>query len=149
MPKAEAKIVKKGSQGARGKYASLTDIVLQGFELPKMRTVRLGEDDYIEYFDPELKSWQQGARIVVPGSEARMTAPQAYGAALSYARRYSTLMYHGLATDDEVGIENIAAIDNATSVDELKSNLSKLSPNVQKAVMARAKQKAEELKSES
>lgn len=101
-----AQIVKNNSEGYGYNYASLSDIAKQGYEIPKMKIINNGEVDYVYYLDKELNEWQQGARIVVPSSKG-MNEAQLYGSALTYARRYTTLMALGLACDDDKEIENI------------------------------------------
>lgn len=96
------------SKGYNYKYASLGDIAKQGYKIPKMKIQcePLGERliEYIYYYDDDTEQWVQGARVVIPdlknGNEA-----QKYGAAVTFARRFTTLMALGLATDDDVQIE--------------------------------------------
>lgn len=102
------KIVKNASSGYGYKYASLADIAAQGYEIPKMKVVNFENVDYVYFYDKELKDWQQGSRIVVPESKG-MNQAQLYGSALTYARRYTTLLALGLACDDDVAIENLKA----------------------------------------
>ena len=104
----EKKIVKNTSKAGSGSYgynyASLADIVEQGFEIPKMRIKPIfspnGEyvADYLEYFDGT--EWQMGARVVVPEMKGSNEA-QRYGSALTYARRYTAQMALQLVCDDE------------------------------------------------
>lgn len=97
---AESKSLVKNSSKAYGyNYASLADIVKQGFEIPKMRIAVHEGNDYIEYWDG--KEWQLGARVVVPDMRGSNEA-QRYGAAITYARRMTCMMCLSLAgTDDE------------------------------------------------
>lgn len=102
------KVVKNNSKGYGYNYASLSDIAMQGYDIPKMKT---GTDeitgrDYIFYYDSELKEWIRGAEIVIPESKG-MNASQLYGSALTYSRRYSVLMALGLSCDDDKEIENL------------------------------------------
>lgn len=101
MPKAN-KLVKNNSKAYGYNYASLGDIVKQGFEIPRMRIVVHEGNDYIEYFDGE--NWQLGARIVVPEMRGSNEA-QRYGSALTYARRYTAQMALQLVCDDDTKIE--------------------------------------------
>ena len=96
------KIIKNASKAFGYNYASLSDIVAQGQELPKMRLSVKDGNDYVEYFDGS--EWQTGARIVVPSMKGSNEA-QAYGAALTYARRYTALMALSLACDDDKTVE--------------------------------------------
>jgi len=121
MPK--TKLLKNASRGFSYNYTSLADIVLQGHDLPKMRIKPIDGVDYVEYYDPELKEWQIGARVVVPEMKGS-NAAQNYGAGLSYARRYSTLMSLGLASSDdepiELDISNIEeTLSQALTLDQL------------------------------
>ena len=99
---AKKSLVKSDSEGYGYNYASLADIVKQGFEIPKMRLSRIDGEDFIEYYDG--KEWQLGARIVVPDMKGSNDA-QCYGSALTYARRYTALMALGLVCDDDTKIE--------------------------------------------
>ena len=98
----ENKLVKNSSKAYGYNYASLGDIVKQGFDIPKMRLATHEGNDYIEYFDGN--DWQLGARIVVPQMKGSNEA-QAYGAALTYARRYTAQMALQLVCDDDAKIE--------------------------------------------
>jgi len=98
------KIIKTESKAYGYNYASLTDIVRQGNELPKMKTGTEGEREYVYYYDKELKEWIRGAEIVIPQMKS-MNAAQQYGSALTYARRYTTLMALQLTSGDDSEIE--------------------------------------------
>lgn len=99
---AENKLVKNSSKAYGYNYASLGDIVKQGFEIPKMRLAVHEGSDYIEYFDGA--EWQLGARVVVPEMKGNNQA-QCYGSALTYARRYTAQMALQLVCDDDAKIE--------------------------------------------
>lgn len=103
-------IVKNNSNGYGYSYASLGDIVAQGYTLPKMKTdlVFHGEQpiEYIYYYDSDIKEWIRGARVVLPEGKG-MNKAQLYGAALTYARRYTALMALQLACSDDEVIEDI------------------------------------------
>lgn len=96
-------VVKADSKAYGYNYASLADIAKQGFEIPKMRSVVIEGLEYIEYLD-DIGEWQQGARIVIPEMKG-MNAAQAYGSALTYARRYTAQMALALASDDDAKME--------------------------------------------
>lgn len=110
----KSNVVKNLSQAYGYKYASLADIALQGYEIPLMKT---GTEEGLEYvyylYEGE---WVRGARIVLPNMKNSNDA-QIYGGALSYARRYTTLMANCLATDDDVLIENEKLFDEPTPQD--------------------------------
>ena len=109
----KSQLVKSASKGYNYNYTSLTDIALQGHRIPKMRLTVIDGVDYVQYWDKETKEWQTGSRVVVPDMKGS-NAAQNYGAAITFARRYATLM--GLAlisTDDEpveLDISNIEEI---------------------------------------
>lgn len=129
---AENKIVQNKSKAYGYNYASLGDIVKQGFEIPKMRLATHDGNDYVEYFDGN--EWQLGARVVVPDMKGSNEA-QRYGSALTYARRYTAQMALQLVCDDDAKIETQAPkaittfdlkaadkqIANAKSADEVRA----------------------------
>lgn len=101
-------IVTNASQAYGYKYASLADFVRQGHSLPRMRTRVLDNGaEFVEYLTKE-GTWEQGARVVIPLSK-QMNEAQAYGAGLTYARRYTVAMALGLATDDDNAVERRAS----------------------------------------
>lgn len=113
------KIVKNNSKGYGYNYASLSDIVKQGYDLPKMKTGSEDGKDFIYYKDEE--GWQRGAEIVIPENviskegKPKMNKAQLYMSAITYAKRSTALMCLQLATDDDVEIENAEeVIENAT-----------------------------------
>ena len=101
-------IVSNASQGYGYNYAALSDIAMQGYEIPKMKTGTEGEREYVYYFDKDIKEWVRGAEIVLPDSKG-MNKAQLYGSALTYARRYTTLMALSLACEDDKKIEALKA----------------------------------------
>ena len=117
-------IVKNGTEGYGYNYASLSDIAKQNYKIPKMKVINSDGADYVYYYDEELKEWQQGARIVQP-SQKGMNEAQLYGSALTYARRYTTLMALGLACDDDKKIEQMGdELKKAQQNTSLKKTLS-------------------------
>lgn len=117
-------LVGNKSSGYNYKYTSLGDLVMAGVKLPPMRVAVLvdGEQnpvlsngqpiEYIEALrmyankDGEIikEEWIRGARIVIPSGN-KMNEAQAYGSALTYARRYTALTVLGIACDDDNKIE--------------------------------------------
>lgn len=100
-------IVKANTKAYGYSYTSLSDIVRQEYKLPKMKT---GTDpangkDYIYYFDDEIKDWIRGAEIIIPQMKG-MNASQMYGAAISFARRYTAMMCLSLASSDDEKLES-------------------------------------------
>ena len=152
---AENKLVKNNSKAYGYNYASLGDIVKQGFEIPKMRVAIHEGNDYIEYFDG--KDWQLGARIVIPEMKGSNEA-QRHGSAITYARRFTAQMALQLVCDDDTKIETQAPkpkstfnlkeadarIKNATTVDEVRKIYAeapeKLRQYLQKECEARVKE---------
>ena len=123
--KSQPKIVGNKSSGYNYKYTSLGDLVLAGVVLPPMRVAVLvdgeqnpvldGKGNPIEYIEAERvivnekgevirEGWIRGARIVIPSGN-KMNEAQAYGSALTYARRYTALTVLGIACDDDNKIE--------------------------------------------
>lgn len=102
-----ADIVANKSKAYGYNYASLGDIAQQGFQIPKMKTGTEDGKEYVFYYDSELKEWIRGALVVVPEMKGMNTAQQ-YGSALTYARRYTTLMALSLACDDDKKLEATA-----------------------------------------
>lgn len=98
----EATIVKNSSQGYGYKYSSLADLAKAGIKIPKMR-ISSEHPDFLEYQD-EDGTWHMGSKIVVPEMKSCNEA-QAYGSALTYARRYTVQMAMCVACDDDDAIE--------------------------------------------
>lgn len=120
-------LVKNSSRGYGYKYASLSDIAKQGFTIPKMQT-KTDEStlkEYVYYLDTDLKEWCRGAEIVIPESKG-MNKAQLYGSALTYARRYTTLMALQLACDDDKNVEDIDSNGNFKKSAKATANQIKL-----------------------
>lgn len=105
--KSQSKIVKTSSTAGSGSYkfsyASLSDMVKSDVEIPKMRIAVLDDKQFIEYFDGE--NWQLGAQIITDFESRGMNKAQAYGSALTYARRYTVQMAQCVAVDDDKNVE--------------------------------------------
>lgn len=108
----EKQIVKAESKAYGYNYASLADIVNQGFRLPVMETRNIDGETFMGWLD-EKNEWHQGAPLVVPEMKG-MNAAQAMGSALSYARRYTAQMALGLACDDDAKLEKTKGAPEAT-----------------------------------
>lgn len=108
------KIVANTSKAYGYNYASLSDIANQGFAIPKMKTGSEDGKEYVYYYDAELKEWTRGAEIVVPEMKGSNSA-QRYGSAITYARRYTTLLALSLACDDDKKIETQAPMEEKPS----------------------------------
>ena len=98
-----SKLVKNQSKGYGYKYSSLADFHRAGIEIPKMRTKATEFGEYIEYFDGT--EWQQGAKVVEMEMKG-MNPAQAYGSAVTYARRYTVALAQEIATDDDDAVES-------------------------------------------
>lgn len=109
-----ATIVKNNSQGYGYKYSNLADLHRAGVNIPKMRVKPTEFGDYVEYLD-DKGEWQIGAKVVTFEAKG-MNASQVYGAALTYARRYTVQMAEQVACDDDDGIEG-AKQSNGSTVD--------------------------------
>lgn len=126
--KTTEKIIKTESKAYGYNYASLTDIVRQGNELPKMKTGTEGEKEYVYYYDKDLNEWIRGAEIVVPQMKS-MNAAQQYGSALTYARRYTTLMALSLTSGDDSNLETTEKVFDEPSKKDLANEFTRLYTN--------------------
>ncbi len=100
----EKNVVANRSKAYGYNYASLGDIAAQGFTIPKMKTGTEEGREYVYYFDTDLKEWVRGAEVVIPQVKG-MNVAQMYGSALTYARRYTTLMALSLVCDEDKKLE--------------------------------------------
>jgi hypothetical protein len=102
--------VKKKSNGYNYKYAELAQI---HEELENQGITYYQYIDYDQNADADYvytviikgdkeSSPRRGCRVII-GHESKMSAAQAQGSALTYARRYSLLMALGWATEDDDG----------------------------------------------
>ena len=108
----EKQIVKSESKAYGYNYASLADIVNQGFKIPTMETRNVDGETFMGWLD-EQGNWHQGAPLIVPEMKG-MNAAQAMGSALTYARRYTAQMALGLACDDDAKLEKTKGAPEAT-----------------------------------
>lgn len=95
-------IVKNASKGYNYKYSNLADLARAGVEIPPMRTERVDGYEYV--FAKVGNEWIQGARVVELTTNG-MNPAQAYGAALTYARRYTVQLVQAIACDDDDALE--------------------------------------------
>ena len=121
--KSNAKIVANKSTGYGYKYSNLADLARDGVNIPKMRVKPTDNGDYIEYFDETTNEWQLGARIVMFDSKG-MNAAQTYGAALTYARRYTVQMAESVACDDDDAVEKAKPISKSAGASQAFSRAS-------------------------
>jgi len=108
----DKQIVKSQSKAYGYNYASLADIVNQGFKLPIMETRNIDGETFMGWID-DKGDWHQGAPLIVPEMKG-MNAAQAMGSALTYARRYTAQMALGLACDDDAKLEKTKGTPEAT-----------------------------------
>lgn len=115
---------KAGSGAYSYNYASLADIVEQGFDIPEMRvkpiftpdgTTYVG--DYMEYKDKD-GNWQLGSRIIDAELKGQ-NAQQSRGSSETYARRYTTLMALQIAGQDDKSIEGAENAGKSTATTRL------------------------------
>ena len=109
------KIVKNASKGYGYTYSNLADLARAGIDIPPMKTERVGEYEYV--FAKIGNEWIQGAKVVEMEMKG-MNAAQAYGSALTYARRYTVQLVMGIACDDDDKIEQ----DGEARRKEVKTN---------------------------
>ena len=80
----------------------------------------------IEYIEAKIgDEWIKGARIVVP-SGTKMNEAQAYGSAITYARRYTALTVLGIACDDDNKLEAHSEADQKANEENAKEELRNL-----------------------
>ena len=129
-------IIGNKSEGHNYHYASLADIARQGITIPPMRVVpEFDKEGHLaaEYVEALLEKrdkegkllsaeWVRGARVVVPSS-TRMNEAQAYGSALTYARRYTVLTLLGIACDDDDKVEAHSEADQKANEERAKEEL--------------------------
>jgi len=101
-------IVKNASKGYNYKYSNLADLARAGVEIPPMRTERVDGYEYV--FAKVGNEWIQGVRVVELTTNG-MNPAQAYGAALTYARRYTVQLVQAIACDDDDALEAHTAED--------------------------------------
>lgn len=95
-------IVKNASKGYGYTYSNLADLAKAGIEIPPMKTQRIDGEEYV--FAKIGDEWIQGAKVVEMEMKG-MNAAQAYGSALTYARRYTVQLVMAIACDDDDKVE--------------------------------------------
>ena len=108
MSENNKQIVKNASKGYNYKYSNLADLARAGVEIPPMRTERVDGYEYV--FAKVGNEWIQGARVVELTTNG-MNPAQAYGAALTYARRYTVQLVQAIACDEDDALEAHTAED--------------------------------------
>ena len=102
------KIIKNASKGYGYTYSNLADLAKAGIEIPPMKTELVNGSEYV--FAKIGDEWIQGAKVVDIEMKG-MNAAQAYGSALTYARRYTVQLVLGIACDDDDKLEAHTAED--------------------------------------
>lgn len=108
-------IIKNASKGYGYTYSNLADLAKAGIEIPQMKTERIDGEEYV--FAKVDDEWIQGAKVVEMEMKG-MNAAQAYGSALTYARRYTVQLVMAIACDDDDKVEQ----DGEARRKEYKSN---------------------------
>lgn len=132
--KERPKVLGNKSDGYKYHYTSLSDIVIAGYDLPPMRIATLTNNNGdpvivdgrpVEYIEAERNfgyveengeivtksEWIRGARVVIPKQaegakdNKTMNDAQLYGSAITYARRYTAMLFFGIACDDDDKLE--------------------------------------------
>jgi hypothetical protein len=124
--KERPKVLGNKSDGYKYHYTSLSDIVIAGYDLPPMRVATLTNNNGdpvivdgrpVEYIEVERRTigneieWIRGARVVIPKQaegakdNKTMNDAQLYGSAITYARRYTAMLFFGIACDDDDKLE--------------------------------------------
>lgn len=102
------KIIKNKSKGYGYTYNNLADLARAGVEIPPMKTAIVEGREYV--FAKIGDEWIQGAQVIDIDMKG-MNAAQAYGSALTYARRYTVQLVMGIACDDDDKLEAHTADD--------------------------------------
>lgn len=95
-------VIKNQSKGFGYTYNNLADLSKAGVAIPVMKTMRVDGEEYV--FALADGEWLQGAKVVEMEMKG-MNAAQAYGAALTYARRYTVQLVKAIACDDDDKVE--------------------------------------------
>ena len=102
------KVIKNQSKGYGYTYNNLADLARAGVEIPPMKTAIVEGREYV--FAKIADEWIQGAQVIDIDMKG-MNAAQAYGSALTYARRYTVQLVMGIACDDDDKLEAHTADD--------------------------------------
>lgn len=108
MDESENQIIKNASEGYGYSYSSLADLARAGVKIPVMKTERVDGEEYV--FAKVGDEWIQGAKVVELEMKG-MNPAQAYGSALTYARRYTVQLIAAIACDDDSKLEAHSAED--------------------------------------
>jgi len=130
---AALKPIQKDTTGARGKYASLTTVMMtilpilaaHDFSIVQTTTAN-GRGASLETVLLHKSGEYISSTIDVPVAKAN--DPQAYGSALTYGRRYSIMALLGLVTDDDDGQSATVTVEDrcaeifaCQTIDELQA----------------------------
>lgn len=114
------KIIKNQSKGYGYTYNNLADLAKAGVEIPPMKTAIVEGREYV--FAKIGDEWIQGAQVIDIDMKG-MNAAQAYGSALTYARRYTVQLVMGIACDDDDKLEAHTADDRKQAKTYAKNNI--------------------------
>ena len=122
MSSPASKIIKNQSKGYGYTYNNLADLARAGVEIPPMKTQIVEGREYV--YAKIGDEWIQGAQVIDIEMKG-MNAAQAYGSALTYARRYTVQLVMGIACDDDDKLEAHSADDrkNANMKSYPKNNI--------------------------
>lgn len=95
-------VIKNASKGYGYTYNNLADLARAGVKIPPMKTQKVDGDEYV--FAQIGDEWIQGAKVVEMEMKG-MNPAQAYGSALTYARRYTVQLVMAVACDDDDKVE--------------------------------------------
>ena len=116
------KVIKNQSKGYGYTYNNLADLARAGVEIPPMKTAIVEGREYV--FAKIGDEWIQGAQVIDIDMKG-MNAAQAYGSALTYARRYTVQLVMGIACDDKTypkgNIDFQALRDECAIIDDVES----------------------------
>lgn len=145
--KERPKVLGNKSDGYKYHYTSLSDIVIAGYELPPMRIATLTNNNGdpvivdgrpVEYIEVQRTvgnafEWIRGARVVIPKQaegakdNKTMNDAQLYGSAITYARRYTAMLFFGIACDDDDKLETKTQAEaQAQELELMKKELEEL-----------------------
>ena len=146
--KERPKVLGNKSDGYKYHYTSLSDIVIAGYDLPPMRVATLTNNNGdpvivdgrpVEYIEVERRTigneieWIRGARVVIPKQaegakdNKTMNDAQLYGSAITYARRYTAMLFFGIACDDDDKLETKTQAEaQAQELSNMKNDLLEL-----------------------
>lgn len=141
--KSNAIIVRNASDGYGYKYSSLADLAEAGVNIPRMRIKPTEFGEFVEYLDANGE-WQTGARVVLFAAKG-MNEAQAYGAALTYARRYTVQMAGSVACNDDDAVEKAKPVRQSSGSTQAVSRASQKQIDFLKNLLTKAGKPEDEI----